>query len=137
MYDGYHMGGIEMYNPWSVICYAKKGRLENYRVKTSANFLVKSALKTADRNFWNTFEHLINEEEKTVWITLDTSFAERASLFSLWGLLVNAGYLTVTEWIDSKSYTVKIPNDEIMSELQTLVAEISGLNGFELQLLFE
>lgn len=117
MYDGYQIGGTHMYNPWSILNYAKKGRLENYWVKTSANFLVKSALKGADRNFWNTFDELILGKAAAVWITLDTSFAERESLFSLWGLLVNAGYLTVTEWMDAKTSVVKIPNDEVMDEL--------------------
>lgn len=105
-------------------------------MKTSANFLVKSALKEADRNFWNTFEKLIAGREEMVWIALDTSFAERASLYSLWGLLVNAGYLTVTKWIDMKSCVVKIPNEEVMSEFLILVSEISGIDGLDLQRMF-
>lgn len=136
MYDGYQIGGIEMYNPWSVINYAKNGRLESYWVKTSANFLIKSALKSADRNFWNTFEKLIARQEEQVWITLDTSFAERASLYSLWGLLVNAGYLTVTKWVDMKSCVIKIPNEEVMSEFLVLVSEISGIDGLDLERMF-
>lgn len=136
MYDGYQMGGIGMYNPWSIINYAKKGRLENYWVKTSANFLVKNALKNADRSFWKVFEQLIEGQEKLVYITLDTSFAERASLYSLWGLLVNAGYLTVTNWIDAETSTVKIPNGEVMSEFQTLIAELSGIERMDLQQMF-
>lgn len=136
MYDGYQMGGIGMYNPWSIINYAKKGRLENYWVKTSANFLVKNALKNADRSFWKVFEQLIEGQEKLVYITLDTSFAERASLYSLWGLLVNAGYLTVTNWVDAETSTVKIPNGEVMSEFQTLIAELSGIERMDLQQMF-
>ena len=136
MYDGYQMGGIEMYNPWSIINYAKKGRLENYWVKTSANFLVKRALKDADRGFWKIFEQLIPGQEKLVYLTLDTSFAERASLFSLWGLLVNAGYLTVTKWVDTETSIVKIPNGEVMSEFQTLIAELSGIERMDLQQMF-
>lgn len=137
MYDGYHIGGIEMYNPWSVICYAKKGRLENYWVKTSANFLVKSALKTADRNFWNTFDKLAAGQEQMVIAMLDTSFAERDSLYSLWGLLVNAGYLTVTKWVDAESCMVKIPNGEVFSEFQTLITELSGVDRLDLQQMFQ
>lgn len=60
MYDGYVIGGIEMYNPWSIINYAKKGRLENYWVKTSSNFLVKSALSKADKNFWTSVHGMDN-----------------------------------------------------------------------------
>jgi len=115
MYDGYLMGGIEVYNPWSVINYAKRGMLDSYWVKTSANFLVKEGMKKADRNFWDKFEALITGKQIEVWITLDTSFAERESVYSLWGLLVNAGYLTVMKRIDSKTAIIKIPNDEIMS----------------------
>lgn len=136
MYDGYQIGGIEMYNPWSVINYAKTGRLESYWVKTSANFLVKSALKEADRNFWKTFDQLAEGQERLVYITLDTSFAERASLYSMWGLLVNAGYLTVTEWVDAEKCMVKIPNREVLSEFQTLVAELSGIDRLDLQQMF-
>lgn len=137
MYDGYIIGGIDMYNPWSIICYAKKGRLESYWMKTSANFLVKSALKSADRNFWNTFDKLAAGQERMVYATLDTSFAERDSLYSLWGLLVNAGYLTVTQWVDADSCVVKIPNQEVMSEFQTLVAELSGVDRLDLQRMFQ
>lgn len=136
MYDGYRIGGIEMYNPWSIINYAKKGRLENYWIKTSANFLVRVALTEADRSFWKIFEQLIGGQEKLVYITLDTSFAERASSYSLWGLLVNAGYMTVTKWVDAETCIVKIPNGEVMSEFQTLIAEISGIERLDLQQMF-
>lgn len=137
MYDGYQIGGIEMYNPWSIINYAKKGRLENYWAKTSANFLVKSALSRADKNFWTIFDQLAAGQERMVWITLDTSFVERESNYSLWGLLVNAGYLTVTQWVDSKSAVVKIPNEEVMAEFQILVSEIAGIDGLDLQQMFD
>ena len=43
--------------------------------------------------------------------------------------MVNAGYLTVMKRIDSKTAVIKIPNDEVMSEFQILVAEISGVDG--------
>ena len=137
MYDGYQIGGLEMYNPWSVICYAKKGRLENYWLKTSANFLIKSALKTADRNFWNTFDKLAVGQEELVFATLDTSFVERDSLYSLWGLLVNAGYLTVTKWVDAESCVVKIPNGEVLSEFQTLLTELAGVDRLDLLRMFQ
>lgn len=115
----------------------KKGRLESYWVKTSANFLVKRALKSADRNFGNTFDKLAAGGEEWVYATLDTSFAERDSLYSLWGLLVNAGYLTVVKWIDADSYIVKIPNHEVLSELQLLITELSGVDRLDLQQMFQ
>ena len=115
-YDGYMVGGVELYNPWSILNYAKTGFLDNYWVNTSANFLVRQALKNAGRSFWNTFDRLAAREEAEVWLTLDTSYAERASDYSLWGLLVNAGYLTVRRRTSANTAVVKVPNGEVMAE---------------------
>ena len=136
MYDGYRIGGIDIYNPWSIINYAKRGILDNYWVKTSANFLVKKGIQSADRNFWDKFEALVIGESVEVWITLDTSFVERESLYSLWGLLVNAGYLTIVKRVDAQTAVIKIPNGEVMSEFQVLLAEISGVDGLDLKQMF-
>ena len=132
-YDGYLFGGIEMYNPWSILNYADMGELDNYWVNTSSNYLVRTALKSADRGFWEDFERLISGEEIAVWITLETSYIERDSNYSLWGLLVNSGYLTALKRVDANTVVVRIPNDEVMSEFQVLISEISGVKGLALQ----
>lgn len=136
MYDGYHFGGIEMYNPWSILSYADNEFLDNYWVNTSSNLLIRKALKKANRQFWNEFDKLAQGDEATVWLTLDTSYVERESNYSLWGLLVNAGYITVMKRIDASSAIVKIPNGEVMSEFQMLVTEIAGIEGQGLQEMF-
>lgn len=132
-YDGYRFGKIEMYNPWSILNYADLGSLDNYWINTSSNYLVKMALKNADRRFWDKFEQLVSGKEIAVWITLETSYVERDSNYSLWGLLVNSGYLTALRRIDENTVVVRIPNDEVMSEFQMLIAEISGIDGLDLQ----
>lgn len=132
-YDGYRFGDIEMYNPWSILNYADLGSLDNYWINTSSNYLVKMALKKADRRFWEKLEQLIAGKEIAVWITLETSYVERDSNYSLWGLLVNSGYLTAIRRIDQNTVVVRIPNDEVMSEFQMLIAELSGIDGLDLQ----
>ena len=132
-YDGYRFGDIEMYNPWSILNYADLGSLDNYWINTSSNYLVKKALQEADRRFWEKFEPLVSGEEIPVWITLETSYIERDSNYSLWGLLVNSGYLTALRRVDENTAVVKIPNDEVMSEFQMLIAEISGIDGLDLK----
>lgn len=132
-YDGYRFGGLEIYNPWSVLNYADIGSLDNYWINTFSNFLVKQALRTADKRFWEDFDQLASGKEISVWLTLETSYIERDSNYSLWGLLVNSGYLTALKRIDSNTAVVKIPNDEVMSEFQVLIAEISGVDGMYLQ----
>lgn len=132
-YDGYRFGGVEMYNPWSILNYADMVSLENFWVNTSSNFLVKNVLETADNYFWENFDQLASGKEIPVWLTLETSYIERGSNYSLWGLLVNSGYLTALKRIDANTAVVKIPNDEVMSEFQMLIAEISGIDGLDLQ----
>lgn len=136
MYDGYLIGGQSMYNPWSILNYAKKRRLENFWVRTSSNYLVREALSHADRTFWDSFDELATGNETTVWLTLDTAFMERASTYSLWGLLANAGYITITKWIDSNSAVIRIPNGEVMAEFQMLITEIAGIDGQTLSRMF-
>lgn len=135
-YDGYQFGEIEMYNPWSILNYIDTGVLDNYWVNTSSNYLVKKALKEADRRFWDDFDLLVYGKEVSVWLTLDTSYLERGSNHSLWGLLVNSGYLTALRRVDENTAVVKIPNFEVMSEFQMLISEISGIEGLDLQQMF-
>lgn len=47
------------------------------------------------------------------------------------GLLVNSGYLTALERIDANTVVVKVPNDEVMTEFQMLIAGISGIDGLK------
>lgn len=135
-YDGYCFGGVEMYNPWSILNYADMGSLDNYWINTSSNYLIRKTLKMADRRFWEDFDKLVTGSEIAVWLTLETSYMERDSNYSLWGLLVNSGYLTALQRIDANTALIKIPNDEVMSEFQVLIAEISGVDGLDLQQMF-
>lgn len=66
-------------------------------------------------------------EEVVVGLTLETSYIERDSNYSLWGLLVNSGYLTVRQRVDVNTAVVKIPNEEVMSEFQVLISEIARI----------
>lgn len=129
MYDGYLFSGIEMYNPWSILNYADNAFLDNYWTNTSSNYLIRQALGKASASFWKDFDVLATGAETTVWLNLDTSYVERESNYSLWGLLVNAGYLTVLQRNDATSTVVKIPNNEVMNEFLMIVTEISGLEG--------
>lgn len=94
-------------------------------MRTSSNYLVREALSYADRTFWDSFDELATGNETTVWLTLDTAFMERASTYSLWGLLANAGYITITKWIDSNSAVIRIPNGDVMAEFQMLACASS------------
>ena len=46
MYNGYRIGGIEIYNPWSMMNYTKRQELVSYWVNTSENIMIKRSNET-------------------------------------------------------------------------------------------
>ncbi|WP_270592046.1 hypothetical protein [Faecalibacillus intestinalis] len=44
MYDSHKMGDKEIYNPWSILNYARRKVLVPYWVNTSANTMLKQAI---------------------------------------------------------------------------------------------
>jgi len=122
-YDGYLFGEIEIYNPWSILSYANKRKLQNYWLKTSTNALIKESVLEADHDFHRTFEKLIKNGEVEVTLNLEASFSELPRTDTLWGLFVNAGYLTVIHAdYDLNTFVVRIPNQEIKTEFQEIVS---------------
>ena len=135
-YDGYLMGEIGIYNPWSIISYLDEGDLKPYWANTSTNGLIKETIPQADKGFHHDFERLIVDEEIRVSSNLETSFVELATPQTLWGLLVSAGYLTVTKVFPSGATMVKIPNEEVKKEFREIVATYTRVSANQLEDLF-
>ena len=127
-YDGYLIGDLNIYNPWSVLSYLDEQILKPYWVNTSTNRLIKEAIPNAEGDFKEAFEILILNEEVEVSVSLEASFMELAASQTLWGLLVNSGYLTITKNYRSSFKRVKIPNEEVKEEFRTIVALYTRLN---------
>ncbi|MCD7949328.1 MAG: ATP-binding protein [Erysipelotrichaceae bacterium] len=122
MYDGYHIGDSEVYNPWSILNYAYKHKLKAYWVNTSANTMIVNAMKDADMSFNDEFESLIENGYLETNVNMETSFYEQSETDTLWGLFINAGYLTITDENEFEEYRIEIPNNEVVKEFKSLVA---------------
>ena len=122
MYDGYKIGNTEIYNPWSILCYFDTQELISHWVNTSSNKMIRDAMKKADKKFNDGYEKLITDGYLETVVNLQTSFYETSNTESLWGLFVNAGYLTVTKKINNKRYRIEIPNDEVREEFESLTS---------------
>lgn len=124
MYDGYHFGEDDIYNPWSILNYASRKVLEPYWVNTSSNTMIKKAISSSDEAFERGYEELIRNGKLETTVKMDTSFFEVNNTENLWGLLVNAGYLTLhkTISIQDSLYIIKIPNQEVQLEFRKLTA---------------
>lgn len=130
MYDGYHIGNQDICNPWSLLNYADTQKLISFWVNTSANSMIKNALKQADYTFKNQYDKLIKESKLDTYVSMQTSFFEEANNSTLWGLFVNAGYLTVTKEINllKGKYRIEIPNEEVKQEFIKLTEYQLGLS---------
>lgn len=139
MYDGYNMGGIDIYNPWSIINYVNQGELIPYWINTSSNKMIKAAMQVCEPSFKEGYEELIKTGTVTTLVNFETSFYEVKETSSLWGLFVNAGYLTVQNVIDPvlAKYKLRIPNKEIVREFHSLTAHYLHIDENTLDILLD
>lgn len=122
-YDGYRIGGSEIYNPWSVINYVANGCYPRpYWVRTSGNGILRVLLSHADALRIKQVYALL--EGRSVRVTLDESVIypeigrNQGTLFTL---LLTTGYLTVDKALSlsDNRYSLCIPNAEIQKLYST------------------
>ena len=135
-YDGYNIGGVEVYNPWSILKYITKKKLDPFWINTSTNLLIRQLILKAQPDFQEDFEELIMNGMVEVSANLEASFIELDTSATLWGLLINAGYITVVENISTRYYIVRIPNHEVKEEFCAIVGLYTNTRGDHLQTLF-
>ena len=117
-YNGYNFGGQTIYNPWSVLSYARDGVIKEYWVQTSSEELLYQLIPNNRAGLRGPFERLLQggsiEEEIDEQVVLrDLVGAPRA----IWSFLLTAGYLTFTEvaWREGRPFArLVIPNREVM-----------------------
>ena len=138
MYDGYHFGKEEIYNPWSILNYADTGELAPYWVNTSSNKMIRKAMEGRDQAFARGYEELIEKGKLETLARMETSFFEVSSTESLWGLFVNAGYLTIEKVISARDgrYVLRIPNEEVQQEFRDLTASYLNVSESNLSAMF-
>ena len=135
-YDGYRISGYDIYNPWSILSYLDEGELESHWINTSTNALIRELIPSASREFHKSFEELIIDGEVDVYVNLEASFIELDTPATLWGLLVNAGYLTIVESFGRRDYLLRIPNQEVKEEFRSIVELYAGIGEDRLNSIF-
>jgi len=123
-YNGYEIGGVVIYNPWSIInCLAEGGNLESYWVASAGtDSIIRDNLRQQGIETKQALEKLMQREIVEVEVSERTLFANLATdTAALWGLLIYAGYLKVLKVITRESTgalicAVQIPNLEVLRE---------------------
>ncbi|WHN65017.1 AAA family ATPase [Cysteiniphilum sp. QT6929] len=119
-YNGYKFGGLEIYNPWSILnCLHKKGKFDDFWIHTSNNQMIENLLLKFREDVHPALAQLM--EHKTANVLVDRHVTYNTLNYqssSLWSLLLFAGYLT-TEQVattDGLLYEcqIRLPNIEIV-----------------------
>ena len=128
MYDGYRIGNCHIYNPWSVTMYAARKKLESYWVNTSENSILKKALAEQGKSFESSYRELICQESVIVCAELSNAYYENPAESSLWGLLINAGLVTIEEELKEDFFKIRIPNQEVWKAFRELTFSYIGMD---------
>jgi hypothetical protein len=128
-YDGFTFGEVrDIYNPWSVIMYLDKRKLEPYWANTSGNGLVDKLIREGNPDIKIEMETLLKGE------CIETEIDEQIIFErleeednALWSLLLASGYLKVEEMMQedpegSRLYRLKIVNFETKNMFEKMVS---------------
>ena len=123
-YDGYRIGGEEIFCPWDVINFCDAAETssdpesikpQNYWAGTSSNDVIDEFLNFLSEADAERMQTLMDGGEIVLKINEQLSYSD----FSLhrsddfWTLLLFTGYLTVVRVVDANAFALKIPNTEI------------------------
>ena len=127
-YNGYLFGDTNVYNPWSIINFLKKGRLRPYWVNTSGNGLIQLYLEKLKNEIFDEFSKLLNKESILKRINDNMTFGNLEANFekNIWNLFFHSGYLTLVEEYDEdeEGIYLKIPNEEILKMFSEMFIEV-------------
>ena len=128
-YDGYRFGNSNVYNPWSVNNYARRGfKPGTYWGGTSGNDIISTLVRNADQNVYDELKSL--GEGGSVVKSMEASIPMRDLLQrndTIYTVMAMTGYLNSVP--SEKGYEMSIPNremyeifyDMVMSNLDTPV----------------
>ena len=126
-YDGYHFGNTEIYNPWSVLNYFKRKRLDDYWVKTSGNLILQELLQKRTPEQAKELLALLEGKSITTVLYENVAYQDLSqNQDNLYTMLLTTGYLTVNSAKDVWGGTLcqlAIPNREIRDIYQREILE--------------
>ena len=144
-YDGFTFGSVtDIYNPWSVINYLDKRKVDTYWANTSGNGLIGMLLRTGEPEIKSLFEDLMHGKTITVPIDEQIIFNQLdTNSDAVWSLLLATGYLKIIHMVSKLEavrtnqkplYTLTLTNLEVRLMFEQMVqnwfAQTRGLSKF-------
>ena len=129
-YDGFTFGNCtDIYNPWSILNYLDKGKLDTYWANSSSNSLVGKLLRESGTDIKQDFEALISGQSIIAQIDEQIVYGELdGSAEGIFSLLLASGYLKVlrygeynNEYVDELDYELCLTNREVRKMFRIMV----------------
>ncbi len=126
-YDGFTFGRKrDIYNPWSIINFLKKGKFTSYWANTSSNGLAGKLIREGSADVKVTMEDLLaggtlhtKIDEQIVYNQLDNGDS------AVWSLLLASGYLRVENYEinedGEENYELKLTNKEVVLMFKKMI----------------
>ena len=127
-YDGYEFGGVEIYNPWSILSFLARGSrdLMPYWVGTSSNLLIQEQLQHHGLAVHQDMQTLLEGGFIEKHVHENVVFPRlKVDKDALWSLLVFTGYLKAARpgpfvrGLPPPPYRLSIPNAEVATVFRT------------------
>ena len=112
-YDGYNFGGVEIYNPWSILNYLSRKRLDSYWVNTSNDYLIIDLFKNSNMDLFEDLKKVFYNGVTEQIIDIFSNMDNLKNSQEIWQLMLYSGYLTVEEKIDEITFKLRLPNYEV------------------------
>ena len=118
-YDGYLLGNIEIYNPWSTLMYVKNKIQDqffkpvSFWANTSGNDLVVNYIQNGSDELHEEFEQLMQGKSLEKYIKPELTYREMDNINNIYSFLLLTGYLKVIEDLGEDKYKLVIPNKEV------------------------
>ncbi|MEO1301269.1 MAG: PD-(D/E)XK nuclease domain-containing protein [Bacteroidota bacterium] len=125
-YNGYTIGGITIYNPWSIMsCISEGGTLAPYWVNTGSDTQLRNLLKH-NGHLVPQIEQLLAQDMIEVDLSPYINMMDMDADLKFWSLMLAAGYVTLAGAMPTISSTicscwVRIPNAEIRAVYEGLI----------------
>ena len=142
-YDGYRIGGKEIFCPWDVVCFCKHSKKalqlgnkvtgpKSYWTATSTNNIIEQFMPYLDEREADRMQTLLDGGEIEITVNEKVSYQEISrnhDVNDFWTLLLYTGYLTsisntpVADDDDKVLSIVRIPNNEIRAAFKSCIAD--------------
>lgn len=125
-YNGYTIGGMTIYNPWSIMmCISEQGKLAPYWVTTGSDTLLRDLLRDND-NLLQQLEQLLAEDSLEVTISPHINMLNMTPEIKFWSLMLAAGYVTLVKKMSigpsiKLACEVRVPNMEVKAAHEDLI----------------